>query len=117
MGVVAVTDIDAIDDDCHDDDSGDDDGGRALVVRQLVYSCDENNDVICYAGSDDVRSDWTRRHGWTLKNQSDELYALVLSGDETLLIGQIMNGFKRWHLSTKRLVTLRLPSGVRNFPR
>jgi len=60
---------------------------------------------------------WRRCEGWSLNNQSDELYSLQLSSDEALLIGQIMFGFKRWHLATKRLVMLRLPSNVRNFPR
>lgn len=86
--------------------------------RQLVYSSDENNDVICHSRADEsATSTWRRREGWSLKSQPDQLYSLTLSTDETLLIGQIVSGFKRWHLSTKRLVKLRLPSDVRNFPR
>jgi len=82
--------------------------------RQRAYSCDDNNDVICY---DSSTSGWTRRDHWTLNNRPDQLYSLLLSPDDTLLIGQVMSGFKRWHLTTKRLVKLQLPSDVRNFPR
>ena len=86
--------------------------------RQLVYSTDRHGDIICYTGADEnATSRWRRRQGWSLDNQPDQLYSLTLSTDETLLIGQIVSGFKRWHLPTKRLVNLRLPSDVRNFPR
>jgi len=35
-----------------------------VVVRQLVYSCDENNDIVCYTRSaDDIRSNWKLREG------------------------------------------------------
>jgi len=86
--------------------------------QQIVYSCDANNDVMCYTrDADNTASPWSRRDGWVLTNGADQLYSLILSADETLLIAQIKTGFKRWHLCTKRLVKLRLPSDVRNFPR
>jgi len=87
--------------------------------RQLVYSCDDHQDVVCYSrcSADDVTAGWRRRQGWSLTNQPDQLYSLTLSTDDTILLGQVVSGFKRWHVPTKRLVVLRLPSDVRNFPR
>lgn len=76
----------------------------------------DDRDIICYSTPDVMTSPWSMVAKATLAN-SDELYGLVLSADEGFIIGITQNTFKRWHTATKRLVVLRLPRGVRNFPR
>jgi hypothetical protein len=76
----------------------------------------DGQDVVCYSTADVTICKWSRVVKATLAN-SDELYSLVLSADERFIVGMAQTAFKRWHIATKRLVWLRLPAGVRNFPR
>jgi hypothetical protein len=86
------------------------------TVFTLTPNIDDGRDVICYSTVDVAICQWSRVVKATLSN-SDELYSLVLSADERFIVGMTQNAFKRWHIATKRLVHLKLPLGIRNFPR
>lgn len=88
--------------------------------QRTVYTHSADNkagcDVMCYTTNDVIAGSWSLVTKATLPN-SETLYSLVFSSDEKFVIGALQTGFKRWHVATKRLVSLRLPAGVRNFPR
>lgn len=82
--------------------------------RTQVYVCSEEGDVL-RLGRRGENGTMTREH--RIPNAGDRIYSLVLSHDESYLVGVFAPGYKTWDLRTDELKVMDLPIGARNIPK
>src|SRR6218665_386233 len=96
---------------------------QPLVFRKAFALSKDRGTIFVCADSNDADVQRLRRHGerWTLhhrlENSGDKIYSLVLSFDETYIVGVVAPGFKTWDLKIDELKVMELPTGVRNIPK
>lgn len=96
---------------------------QPLVFRMAFALSKDRGTIFVCADSKDGDVQRLRRHDerWTLhhrlENSGDKIYSLVLSFDETYIVGVVAPGFKTWDLKIDELKVMELPTGVRNIPK
>jgi hypothetical protein len=89
--------------------------------KRKLYTCTEisDNTVECYRRKSERVSKTRYRNAWkyhiSLQDNYDKLFALVLSDDETYMLGVVTNGFKAFCFKTGYMKPLNFPKGVKNI--
>ena len=81
--------------------------------KTILYTCIEisDNAVVIYKREGNA---W--KYDKTLGENADAIFALVLSKDESYVLGTVALGYKLWNIKTGAMKELKLPHGVRNIP-
>ena len=89
--------------------------------KKKLYACTEigDNVVECYRrkseriGKNKYRNAW--KYHASLDDNMEKISALVLSEDETYMLGVVISGFKVFYLLTGLCKPLKFPAGVKNI--